>query len=631
MQATLAEVKWQRRALITASSLLGAIIALAVIVLAGWFVNDSAMKRIGMAPNAVPSSTALGLAVFAIISLVTQKRSSPLNLAGGIVLSLAALATLVESVMSADYGLAFPIGPQHEDVAGITFPGPMAPNISIELVLLGIALALPQRHLAGKPIGQSCALIVLLASLTALMGHALGVEFMCTFVGCIKIPAVSSALFAATSAAFILCHPQVGAMRTLCADNISGSLSRKLSLALLVVPLALAARAVAVSSGVIDQNFGWFLFGGTMLAMMWQTIGFSAQNLAQVDKAKNEVEKRLLDSSAALDKMSRVASQLQTNLVAPRLKKVCLSCAKTYAEDLETCPDDNDKLVAVADDSLEGRIFAERYMVTDYIGRGGMCAVYKAKHVYMEKVVAVKVLLRHLASDPPSLKRFQREAKSASMLNHPNLLEVYDFGVTIEGQAFIVMEFVEGKSLDDLLEMGSNTCSVPEFVDICTQICEGLQHAHENGVIHRDLKPSNIMMRERDGKRILQIVDFGLAKVLDDAAASKITNSSQVVGSPVYMGPEQYTDYELGPHVDVYALGCMMYELLTGMPPFTGESISAIVHKHLNQPAPPLSESIGLPPDLSECIRQTLDKDPKQRPTVEQILEQLRACQIALA
>jgi serine/threonine protein kinase len=249
--------------------------------------------------------------------------------------------------------------------------------------------------------------------------------------------------------------------------------------------------------------------------------------------------------------------------------------------------------------------------------------------IYTEKVVAVKVLLRHLASDPPSIKRFQREAKSASMLSHPNLLEVFDFGVTVEGQAFIVMEFVQGKSLEDVVHEEGKIFAIPDFLDVCAQICSGLQHAHENGVIHRDLKPSNVMMREVDGKRLVQIVDFGLAKVMDEAAAAKITQSSQVVGSPVYLSPEQYTDFKLGPHVDIYALGCMMYELLTGAPPFTGQSINEIVQKHLNEAPKPLPDEIPLP--VRDCIMRTLSKDPTARPSVEEIQTMLQEHQIALA
>lgn len=629
MQHPLAEANWQRRALLTGRILIWLIITVSTIVLAGWLLNQSPLKRIWFAPNVVPSSTALALLAFSLVNLSTLKRPSALNIATGIALGIAAIATLTESLMSADFALAFPLGPQPEDVSGITFPGPMAPNVSVELLLLSIALALPRLQVRGKSIGQTCAFVVLLASLTALMGHALGVEFMCTMVGCIKLPVVSSAMFAAASTAFILSHPELGAMRTLCADNIAGSLARKLSLALLVVPLALGARAIAVSSGVIDQNFGWFLFAGTMLAFMWQTIGISVQKLAQVDKARTEVERRLQDSTTALDKLA--STTLQMNNMPPRMKKVCLSCAKTYPEDATVCPDDNDTLVAVADDNLEGRVFADRYKVTKYIGRGGMCAVYQASHVYMDKVVAVKVLLRHLASDPPSLKRFQREAKSASMLSHPNLLEVYDFGVTTDGQAFIVMEFVEGISLDEYLQEGQNVCSVPEFIEMCTQVCSGLRHAHERSVVHRDLKPSNIMLRKRDGKQILQIVDFGLAKVVNDDTASKITATSQVVGSPLYMSPELYSDYELGPHVDIYALACMMYEMLIGMPPFTGQSISEIVHKHLSETPPKLPDEIGLPSDLRECIEQMLSKDPAERPTIDQVLERFQAHQKALA
>lgn len=621
--------KWQQRAVVAGDIVLGVILCICAVVMFGWFSDNSPMKHLFVAPNAIPSSTAISLAALVITALVTGKRGHVIRTLVALALAVSAAATLLESLLGADFGLAFAIGPQPEAVSGLTFPGPMAPNVSTEVLLLSIALALPRYEYKGRSVGQTCAFIVLLASLSALMGHALGVEFMCTMVGCIKIPAISSTLFGLASSALLLTQPDIGAMRTLCLDNLAGTTARKNLLTLLAVPIALALRALAVNTGVIDANFGWFLFGALMLALMWQTIGLSANKIAQVDDAKTEVEKRLQDSSAAFDKLKRAASM--GSGVVPKLKMVCLTCAKSFPPDLVVCPDDNETLVAVTDDNLVGRIFAERYAVTDYIGRGGMCAVYKARHVYTERIVAVKVLLRHLASDPASIKRFQREAKAATLLSHANLLEVFDFGVTPDGQPFIVMEFVEGDSLDTLLEKHPQGLPVADVLEICAQVCEGLQHAHENDVIHRDLKPSNVMLRERDGQRIVQIVDFGLAKIVNDSDAGRITATSQVVGSPIYMGPEHYLDYGLGPYMDVYALGCMMYELLTGLPPFTGQNIGELVQKHLSENPPPLPESVAVSDELRACIIRMLDKDPEKRPSMAEILGCLRAHQTAIA
>jgi serine/threonine-protein kinase len=211
------------------------------------------------------------------------------------------------------------------------------------------------------------------------------------------------------------------------------------------------------------------------------------------------------------------------------------------------------------------------------------------------------------------------------------LLEVFDFGVTLDGQAFIVMEFVDGESLDDLLETHPNGLPVPDVIDICMQVCDGLQHAHENDVVHRDLKPSNVMLQQREGKRLVQVVDFGLAKMVGDESSARITATSQVVGSPIYMGPEHCSDYGLGPHMDVYSFGCMMFELLTGVPPFTGRNISELVQQHLGEEPPALPDSLGLPEELRECIKRTLAKDPAERPSMSEILTTLRAHQIALA
>lgn len=611
--------------------LLGLVAFVCFLVLGGWFFNVSMLKRAFFAPSAIPSSTALSLFVLCVFSFVdTLLNRNGLRpyvlrwycLFPGAVLFLAGAATIAESFMGAEWGLQFPIGPQPEEVRGITFPGPMAPNVALSLMLLSASMLFPHKVLKGKSVGEATALIVLIGALSALMGHAFGVEFMCTIVGCIKIPLVSSAMLGAVAIGFMLVHPERGMMTMLCAANASGTHARKLCGALLSIPVALAARSFAISSGLIDQNFGWFLFGGFMLFLLWKTIGVSAQGIAQIDDQKAEVEKKLQASSAALSELYR--SKMDVVKPPARLKKICLTCAATYSPEMEFCTEDGEPLSAVSDDSLVGEVFAERYLVTEYIGRGGMCAVYKVQHVYMLKIFALKVLLGHLASDPAAIKRFQREAKAASLLSHPNLLSVNDFGITEQGQAFIVMEFVEGQSLDEFLSLHKRL-QVNQFIDLSIQICEGLQHAHETGVVHRDLKPSNIMLREVDGKCVVQIVDFGLARIIEEGAAGKITATSQVVGSPVYLSPEQYSDYELGPHADIYSLGCMMYELLDGEPPLVGMSLTETVQKHMFVEPKPFREELRIPAELEGLILSMLAKDPKDRPPINGVLEMLNS------
>jgi hypothetical protein len=398
MAGTKAEVRLQQRAVTLGRVILAVIAVASLIVIAGWGLNESPLKRVWIAPNAVPASTAISIFLFACFTLLhnllpNRKQAKIANQVAAGLLLAGGLATLAESIMAADFGIAYPVGPQPEDSAGITFPGPMAPNISVEVILLSIAMLFPAFVIKGKPLGQTCAMVVLLASITAVLGHTLGVEFMCTMIGCIKIPIVSSALFAAACAGYVACHPRLGAMQLLCAPTAAGQLSRKLSAALLMVPLALAVRAIAVNSKIIDSNFGWFLFAGAMILMLWRTIGLSAQNIAAIDEEKTDVQRQLMDSSAAMAKLSLVASALQSKASGPKkLKKVCLTCAKSYDEEVEVCPADNDTLVQVADDSLEGNVFADRYMIDKFIGRGGMCSVYRAHHIYTEGVRSSSLL-----------------------------------------------------------------------------------------------------------------------------------------------------------------------------------------------------------------------------------------------
>lgn len=225
-------------------------------------------------------------------------------------------------------------------------------------------------------------------------------------------------------------------------------------------------------------------------------------------------------------------------------KKYCPICAKVYGKDERTCPDDG-SVLAVADPLL-GTVFAERYKVLSVLGRGGMSIVYKAKHTLMDRIVAIKLLQASLVSDPQSLSRFQREAKAVSALNHPHVILVYDFGVADNGLPYLVMDYLEGQSLSDVIK-DQGHISVSRCANIFLQSCEALQHAHGKGVLHRDLKPSNIMLVNNEGTTdFVKIVDFGIAKLINPGEESqRLTQTGEVIGSPLYMSPEQLMGREL--------------------------------------------------------------------------------------
>ena len=260
----------------------------------------------------------------------------------------------------------------------------------------------------------------------------------------------------------------------------------------------------------------------------------------------------------------------------------------------------------------------ERYEVLEFLGSGGMGTVYKARHTLIGNAVAIKVMHTHLVKDAASQERFKSEAKAAISLRHERLMAVSDYGVTPSGQPYIVMEFVQGVGLDGLLEE-QKFLSTDEFFDIFSQVCDGLAHVHEKGVVHRDIKPSNIMMsKTHHDKWMVHIVDFGIAKVLPSGqgAVQHLTQTGEIFGSPLYMSPEQCKGRDVDARSDIYSLGCVMFEALTGSPPHKGESAIETLMFHVNDKAPKLSDRR---PDIGECgelekiVAAALDAAPDLR------------------
>jgi serine/threonine protein kinase len=270
-------------------------------------------------------------------------------------------------------------------------------------------------------------------------------------------------------------------------------------------------------------------------------------------------------------------------------------------------------------DRLVGSVFAEKYQILSVLGSGGMSIVYKARHKYMNRIVAVKLLLEHLHDDKTSFARFQKEAEAASSLSHQNIVSVHDFGVEQpSGQAYFVMDCLEGDSLQDWI-FRDGGIPVERAVDVFRQVCDGLAHAHKKGVVHRDLKPSNIVMaKEDDGSETVKIVDFGLAKLHrpENEDEARLTQSGMVFGSPLYMSPEQCQGYKLDARSDIYSMGVLMYEALTGTLPFKSDSFFNIALLHVNGKPPAFVEKVPnktIPSELEKVVMKCLEKDPDQR------------------
>ncbi len=270
-------------------------------------------------------------------------------------------------------------------------------------------------------------------------------------------------------------------------------------------------------------------------------------------------------------------------------------------------------------DDYTGRIIAGKYRVESLLGEGGMGKVYKATQLTLDKSVVLKLLRASLLSDTRTVARFQREAKAASRLNHPNSISILDFGQAEDGALFIAMEYVSGKDLHQVL---ASEGPLPEhrIVRIATQILSALNDAHTAGVIHRDLKPENIMVEQRRGEPdFVKVLDFGIAKIQesDGSEGQALTRAGFVCGTPEYMSPEQARGVQLDARSDLYAIGVICYQCATNMLPFEADSAVALATMHLTQePVPPRKRRTDthISEEMEQLILRAMAKDPNDRP-----------------
>ncbi len=275
-------------------------------------------------------------------------------------------------------------------------------------------------------------------------------------------------------------------------------------------------------------------------------------------------------------------------------------------------------------ESLIGATIAGHYQIISCIGEGGMSTVYRAKHVLLDSVRAIKILRIARGGDGKILQRFQQEAKTSFFLAHPNIVRVYDFGIEPSlQQPYLVMDCLDGKPLSVVLQ--EEVLTQERTVRIITQVCDALEHAQSRGIVHRDIKPANIILsKDESGAEVAQLVDFGIAKLINPEEGNDLTQTGEIFGTPLYMSPEQCLGRTVDDRSDIYSLGCVLFECLSGRPPFQGASPLETLMKHVQEDAD--IYDVAIPECFQQILSRCLAKDPHERyPHIEILKEDLLA------
>ena len=310
----------------------------------------------------------------------------------------------------------------------------------------------------------------------------------------------------------------------------------------------------------------------------------------------------------------------------------CPRCGRCEETSVAQCPADNSALRPVLG---VPRTVDNKYRIEHLLGRGGMGAVYRARDMRLDRLVALKVVRAELLNDPEARKRFRREAQIVARLQHPSIVAVYDYGTFPDGGAYLVMELVRGEDLRHVLQR-EGRLDTAESMQILTAVCEAIGVAHREGVLHRDLKPENILLPAGGGPA--KVLDFGVAKLVGDGQAKEqddggteaqtvLTAAGMIVGTPAYMAPEQFHAVEADARTDVFSLGVLAYEMLSGELPFGRGTLADVVLSQ-SRGVPPMPAEL-VPPEAERAIRSALDADPDRRPTTPQAFAALLSAALA--
>lgn len=360
--------------------------------------------------------------------------------------------------------------------------------------------------------------------------------------------------------------------------------------------------------------------------MCGRIVNLDPRQASENDWTKSETFlRRLVSNNVWSPGRTKKAYGLFTTMenVAPKnetQRKACIVCHKEYSGEISNCPVDGVVLTVleVPRDPMVGTLFCDRFQITEVLGGGGMGMVYRATHLMMQRSVAIKILHTKMIGNADALKRFKVEAHAASNFSHPNILNVHDFGVSNQGQPYMVMDFLEGINLTALLDAEKHI-SVSRAINMFLQMSSALAHAHSKEIIHRDVKPSNIMLVEFEGRRdFVKLVDFGIAKVLNPSTpeAENLTRTGEVFGSPLYMSPEQCQGKKLDARADIYSLGAVMYRVVSGKPIFESTDPLETMFRQVSEMPAGFAKAcpeLQIPSRLETVIFKCLAKDRDHR------------------
>ena len=593
---------------------LGVVAAFAVVDTIGWAFGVEWIKRPITNERALPSGAAIlfflsSASLFCLSCGKIQTWRKWLGIVIAIFIGIAGGATYLEHLLEKDWSLIYPLY-RSSDSTPLTFPGPMMPDVSFYFVFVAVGLLLFScKDKIGIKATQLVALLIGLPSLLIFLCYFCGMEHLCAYFGCIKFSPITSLTFVLFCFALVLSNTDEGFTNIFVRDTSAGTVARRLCLLAMLLCALIPVRMSLLHFGETLHLADELMINITTAVIGLLSVGgFIAWSLGKFDTVEAQKTQAEVDKIEAVNQLDSMVNKWP----ARRFKQVCLKCGEEFEDSLTLCPNDGKELSKILDKLKAGDMFADRYQIMRVLGAGGMSTVYLANHVLMNKLMAVKLMHDHLSSDLNAVQRFQREAQTVTLLSHPNILAVHDFGLSPDGLAYLVMDYLDGASLQEYIAL-KGAIHWQKASSFFLQLCSALQHAHIKGVVHRDLKPGNVMMVRDENKTYkLKIVDFGLAKMCDDNAL-RLTQTGDIFGSPLYMSPEQCQGESLDHRSDIYALGIIMYETLSGAPPFKGRGVIQTFQKQISEAPPALPAGLSIPEPLAQLVYKALAKNPNDR------------------